>query len=141
MQLAHEQQFEVFGLPAGTIATVLETVGGTGFTPSYYDNGSLGNGEVTVVKDSTVSVMVVNDYHATEVNPVNITVTGNKQLVGTAWTANHSFNFRLEKLLDDGSWEKLGEEATAKEEVHHLISRMLLLPKDTQLTAAIITAL
>ena len=115
VQLAHEQKFEVFGLPTGTVATVLETVGGTGFTPSYYDNGALGDGEVTVVKDSTVSVMVVNDYHATEVNPVNITVTGNKQLVGTAWTANHSFNFRLEKLLADGSWEKLGEEATAKE--------------------------
>lgn len=115
VQLAHEQQFEVFGLPAGTVATVVETASGIGFTPAYYDNGSLGDGEVTVVKDSTVSVMVVNDYHATEVNPVNITVTGNKQLVGTAWTANHSFNFRLEKLLDDGSWEKLGEEATAKE--------------------------
>ncbi|MBE6796839.1 MAG: hypothetical protein E7531_00655 [Ruminococcaceae bacterium] len=115
VQLAHEQQFEVFGLPTGTVATVVETASGTGFTPSYYDNGTLGNGEVTVVKDSTVSVIVVNDYQAAEVYPVNITVTGNKQLVGTAWTASHSFNFRLEKLLPDGSWEKLGEEATAKE--------------------------
>lgn len=115
VQLAHEQQFEVFGLPTGTVAKVEEIVGGTGFTPAYYDNGTLGDGEVTVVKDSTVSVIVVNDYQAAEVYPVNITVTGNKQLVGTAWTAKYSFNFRLEKLLPDGSWEKLGEEATAKE--------------------------
>ena len=115
VQLAHEQQFEVFGLPTGTVATVVETVSGIGFTPAYYDNGTLGDGEVTVVKDSTVSVIVANDYQAAEVYPVNITVTGNKQLVGTAWTAKHSFNFRLEKLLPDGSWKKLGEEATAKE--------------------------
>ena len=115
VQLAHEQQFEVFGLPTGTVAKVEEIVGGTGFTPAYYDNGTLGDGEVTVVKDSTVSVIVVNDYQAAEVYPVNITVTGNKQLVGAAWSAEHNFNFRLEKLLPDGSWKKLGEEATAKE--------------------------
>lgn len=114
VQLAHAQQFEVFGLPTGTVATVVETGFGTGFTPTYYDNGVSGDGEVTVVKDSTVSVMVVNDYQAAKVDPVNITVTGNKQLVGTAWTAEHSFTFRLQKLLPDGSWQKLGEEATAK---------------------------
>ena len=115
VQLAHEQQFEVLGLPTGTVATVVETASGIGFTPAYYDNGALGDGEVTVVKDSTVSVIVVNDYHAAEVYPVNITVTGNKQLVGTAWSAEHSFNFRLEKLLPDGSWQKIGEEETAKD--------------------------
>ena len=114
VQLAHGQQFEVSGLPAGTEATVVETVGGAGFTAAYYDNGAAGDGKVTVARDTTVSVMVVNDYQAGEVYPVDITVTGNKQLAGTAWTADHSFQFRLEKLLPDGSWQKLGEEATAK---------------------------
>lgn len=141
VQLAHEQQFEVFGLPTGTVATVVETASGIGFTPAYYDNGALGDGEVTVAKDSTASVMVVNDYHATEVNPVNITVTGNKQLVGTAWAAKHSFNFRLEKLYLTALGKNLVKRQQRKREVHHLISRMLLLPKDTQLKAAIITAL
>ena len=111
VQLAHEEQFEVFGLPTGTVATVVETVFSTGFTPAYYDNGSLGNGEVTVVKDSTVSVMVVNDYVAKEVNPVNLDLGGEKVVknandeVVTNWDSNWKFTMVLERYGQNGWYE------------------------------------
>ena len=113
VQLAHGQQFEVFGLPAGTTAVVIEQDPAAGFTPAYWDNGVPGDGSVTVAADTTVSVLVVNDYAAAEVYPVNITVSGNKQLVGTDWQPGYSFAFKLEKLLPDGSWQQLGEIETA----------------------------
>lgn len=114
--LAHGEQFEIFGLPAGTEATVVETGHGDAFTPAYWDNGVLGDGKVTVARNSTVSVIVVNDYEITNaVDPVNITVTGNKQLVGTTWQDNYSFDFRLEKLLSGNNWQPLGT-ATASAE-------------------------
>lgn len=107
--LKHDEQFEVFGLPAGTTATVVETAYGMGFTPAYWDNGQPGDGTVTVVKNSTVSVIVVNDYAATEVYPVNITVSGNKTLNGRNWQEGDSFTFKLEKLISDSTWQQLGD--------------------------------
>ncbi len=114
--LAHGEQFEIFGLPAGTEATVEETGYGDAFTPAYWDNGVLGDGKVTVVRNSTASVIVVNDYEIThEVYPVNITVTGNKLLSGAEWQDNYSFDFELQKLLSGNNWQPLGT-ATASAE-------------------------
>ncbi len=106
--LRHDEQLEVFGLPAGTTATVVETEKGAGFTPTYWDNGQRGDGQVTVVDANTVSVIVVNDYEAAEVYPVNITVRGRKLLENQNWQQGYSFDFVLQKLLDDGSWQDLG---------------------------------
>lgn len=92
--LKHGEQFELFGLPAGTTATVDEAEY-SGFTPAYWDNGEKGDGIVTVVKDSTVSVIVVNDYLAEAVSPVNLKVSGTK-------TVN---NEKGEPLDDWGSYE------------------------------------
>lgn len=113
VMLKHDQQFEVFGLPAGTTAVVVEESPGTGFVPAYWDNGVLGDGAVTVADGTTVSVIVVNDYTAAEVYPVNITVSGNKYLSGANWQRDYSFDFKLEKLLADGSWQQLGDIETA----------------------------
>lgn len=113
VMLKHDQQFEVFGLPAGTTAVVVEESPGTGFVPAYWDNGVLGDGAVTVADGTTVSVIVVNDYTAAEVYPVNITVSGNKYLSGANWQQDYSFDFKLEKLLADGSWQQLGDIETA----------------------------
>ncbi len=113
VELTHDQQFEVFGLPAGTTAVVVEENPTAGFTPTYRDNGVIGDGKVTVVADTTVSVLVVNDYVAAEVHPMHITVSGNKHLLGTDWQQGYSFDFKLEKLLPDGSWQQLGEIETA----------------------------
>ncbi len=111
VQLAHEQQFEVFGLPTGTVATVVETVSGTGFTPAYYDNGALGDGKVTVVKDSTVSVIVVNDYVAKKVEPINLDLGGEKVVknadneVVTNWDSSWEFTIVLERYGNNGWYE------------------------------------
>ncbi len=111
VQLAHEQQFEVFGLPTGTVATVVETVSGAGFSATYYDNGSIGDGEVTVVKDATVSVLVVNDYEATKVSPVNLDLGGEKIVkdankdVVTNWNSNWKFTMVLERYGQNGWYE------------------------------------
>ena len=63
--LKHDQQFEVFGPPAGTTAVIVEESPGIGFVPAYWDNGVLGDGAVTVADGTTVSVIVVNDYTPT----------------------------------------------------------------------------
>lgn len=113
VELAHDEQVELFGLPAGTAAAVTELNPAAGFTPVYWDNGVLGDGIVTIEKDRTESVIVVNDYAAAEVYPVNITVFGNKTLVGTDWQPEYAFEFKLEKLLSDGTWQQMGATATA----------------------------
>lgn len=111
--LKHGEQFEVFGLPAGTTANVVEQDPATGFTPAYWDNGVIGDGVVTVEDANTVSVIVVNDYQAAEVYPVNITVGGSKLLQGRDWQQDYSFEFKLQKLLTDGTWEDLADATAA----------------------------
>ena len=74
VELAHDRQLEIFDLPAGTTAIVVEQDPGLGFTPAYWDNGVLGDGVVTVVADTTVSVIIANDYKAAEVYPVAVVV-------------------------------------------------------------------
>ena len=114
--LKHDEQFEVFGLPVGTVAKVVEVTPGAGFTPAYWNNAVLSSesyGQVTVGEDTTVSVIVANDYTAAEVFPVNITVTGTKHLSNATWQPGYSFDFKLEKLLADGSWQPLGNIETA----------------------------
>ena len=113
VELAHDEQFEVIGLPAGTVAAVEEINPGKGFTPSYLVNGVSGNGTVTVIGGATVAVIVTNSYKASQVYPVNVTVGGNKTITGTDWKPEYSFSFRLEKLLSDGNWQPVGDVDTA----------------------------
>lgn len=118
--LKHGEQFEVFGLPTGTTATVVETVHGTGFTPAYWDNGVQGDGMVTVVKDSTVSVIVVNDYVAEEVYPVNIDLGGTKYVKDAdgnivEWDDQYQFTIVLERYGEDG-WEQVDTKVLSKDQ-------------------------
>jgi len=113
--LKHDEQFEIFGLPEGTVATVVESTPGTGFAPTYWDSGKPGDGIVTIEGDSTVSVIVVNDYTPAEVYPINITVSGSKTFTGREWTSEDSFTFVLQRYdgLDaqtgEAIWTPLGE--------------------------------
>lgn len=111
--LKHDERLEVFGLPVGTQVAVAEQDPPAGFVPAYWDNGQPGDGMVTVVDESTVSVIVVNEYQAAQVYPVNIVVSGNKTLSGRPWEQDDSFSFKLEKLLPDGSWQQLGDTVQA----------------------------
>lgn len=122
VQLAHEQQFEVFGLPAGTTATVVETEYGNGFTPVYWDNGVVGDGIVTVIENSTVSVVVVNDYTASEVWPVNIHLGGEKVIKDADgaivpvdnWLDTYSFEIVLERYDESNGWIEIGRRIVDK---------------------------
>lgn len=111
-QLSHGQQYQIMGLPTGTVATVKELDPPAGFTPAYWENGAIGDGQVTISKNTAVSVEVVNDYQSAPVKP-NITVSGEKLLNGRDWKTGDSFSFKLEKRLADGSWVQLGSIATA----------------------------
>jgi len=107
VSLKHNEQFEIFGLPEGTVATVVEANPGTGFTAQYWDNGVLGDGVVTVSGDKVSSVIVVNDYTPAKVYPVNIAVSGTKTLTGREWQNGDEFTFELQKFVS-GGWEVLG---------------------------------
>lgn len=113
VRLAHDEKLEIFGLPAGTVAVVTEPHPDDGFTPEYWDNGEIGDGVVTVGKNAVASVIVKNDYAAAEVYPVYVTVSGDKHLSGADWQQGYRFEFKLEKLLADGTWQQLGEIETA----------------------------
>ena len=122
VQLAHDQQFEVFGLPADTTATVVETEYGSGFTPAYWEDGTVGDGMVTVIKNSTVSVMVVNDYTATKVEPVNISLGGEKVVRDADgavvpvdnWLDTYSFEIVLERYDSADGWVEIGRKIVNK---------------------------
>lgn len=108
--LRHNEAFTVYNLPGGTVATVVEQNVPTGFTPTYWENGTVGDGAVTVAKNTAVAVLISNNYQPAPVAP-NVTVSGEKFLNGRDWTGNDSFSFLLEKRLEDGSWQVLGEPA------------------------------
>ena len=122
VQLAHGQQFEVFGLPAGTTAEVVETEYGNGFTPVYWDNGVDGDGRVTILKDTTVSVVVVNDYVADKVGFVNLSLGGEK-IVRDAdgaivpvnnWLDTYAFDIVLERYDEENGWIEIGRRTVDK---------------------------
>lgn len=107
ISLKHNEQFELFGLPEGTVATVVEKNPGTGFTAQYYDDGVLGDGMVTIAEHQTEYVVVVNDYAPKKVYPVNIDVSGTKILTGRDWAEGDEFTFELQRLEDGGKWKVL----------------------------------
>lgn len=112
VQLHHDEQVTLFGLPAGTQAAVVERVPGSGFTPVYWDDGVPGDGIVTVAGNFTASVMVVNDYVAGPVEPVNIALGGEvvvTDLQGqrlTQWPDDYRFTVVMERHDADG-WHRI----------------------------------
>ncbi len=121
VELKHYEQIEIFDLPEGTVATVVEPDPGKGFAITYFDNGFTGDGVVEVVADNVVSVIVGNDYTAEKVSPVNITVGGTKNLkellsdgtlVDYAWQADYEFKFELQRrdtVEGNVVWTKVAE--------------------------------
>lgn len=112
--LGHDEQLEIADLPAGVIATVTEPQPGAGFTASYWEDGKAGDGVVTIVKDVTASVAVVNRYVPEKVDRVNIQLAGTKVFNTTAADWNGAeFEFQLQKWTA-GSWSTIAT-ATANE--------------------------
>ncbi len=112
--LSHDEQIEIFGLPAGTTAAVTERDPGTGFTAAYWENGETGDGVVTIPAGSTASVIVTNTYESEEVSPVNVVLYGSKIYTTAAADWNGAvFEFQLQKWTEDG-WSTVAA-ATATE--------------------------
>lgn len=112
--LAHDEQLEVFGLPAGVTATVTEPEPGTGFTASYLEDGQTGDGVVIIPKNSTASVTVENHYIPDGVEPVNVLLSGSKVFTTPAPDWNGAeFEFQLQKWTENG-WTTIAT-ATANE--------------------------
>ncbi len=119
--LKHYEQLELFDLPEGVVATVVEPDPGKGFGITYFDNGFRGDGVVEIVADNVVSVIVGNDYTAEKVSPVNISVGGTKNLMERlpdstltdyAWQAEYEFKFELQRrdeVEGEVVWTKIAE--------------------------------
>lgn len=107
--LGDNESLEVFDLPEGTGVLVEERNPGAGFTPVFMDNGVAGDGRVQIEENYTATVVVVNAYAPAAVDPIPISVSGTKTLTGRDWTADDKFEFRLEKLVGQDSWQQLGQ--------------------------------
>ena len=112
--LKNDDQIQILELPEGTVATVVESAPGAGFTAYYLDNGEAGDGIVEVRANNTSSVIVVNDYVPGKVDPVNLIVKGTKNLLDSeknpvAWEDNYSFTFVIERFnASTNAWENAG---------------------------------
>ncbi len=103
------QTLMVYGLTEGSTAKVEELSVPAGFTESYWEGDSAGDGLVTIAKDTPASVTIRNSYTPAEVYPVNIVVEGEKTLTGRQWQADDSFTFRLQKYVA-GAWQTVAEQ-------------------------------
>ncbi len=107
LELAHDEQITILGLPVGTVATVTEPDPGTGFTAAYWEDGHAGDGVVTIADSTTVSVAVLNTYTPDEVYPVNVRLQGTKEFTTVARSWNGAeFTFLLQKWTE-GGWETI----------------------------------
>lgn len=107
LTLSHNEQITVLGLPGGTVATVTELEPAKGYTPAYLEDDVLGDGTVTIVKDTNVSVTVENTYTPDRVYPVNVVLSGTKVMITDAggWHGA-KFEFYLQKWNGTG-WETI----------------------------------
>ncbi len=108
ISLSDDDQLELYGLPEGAVVTVEEVNPGTGFTKEYWDNGTKGDGVVTVEAERTVSVVVVNTYTPEEVKSNIITLTVDKALTGRDWNSTDEFEFVLQKW-NGTDWVNVGQ--------------------------------
>ena len=101
------QTLLVHGLLEGSTAKVVEDLTGLpGFTNGYWEGSGYDDGVVTITRDVSTSVTVHNHYEPTKVDPVNITVEGDKIFTGRAWQAEDTFTFQLQKFVN-GRWETI----------------------------------
>ncbi len=103
LTMSHDEQITILGLPAGTVATVVEEDPGTGFTASYWEDGHTSDGVVTIVDGATVNVAVMNRYTPEVVYPVNVELSGTKvfEIADGDW-GDAEFTFHLQKWSESG---------------------------------------
>ena len=107
--LKNNEEFEIYGLPEGTKATVKEINTPAGFTAAYEENFVAGgDGSVVIPKNNVVVVDVVNTYKPDSVTVgTQIVVSGGKTFLepdGTTPVANWNgltFSAQLQKRVGD----------------------------------------
>jgi len=111
VELKDKQQIRITGLPEGTVVKVAEEDQGDAFDVSYVDNGTTGDGNVTVDAGELESVVIVNKYEPAQVYPVNVELGGTKTVKnqdGTTvnqWSDNYVFNVVLQRFdKDTNKW-------------------------------------
>ncbi|MBQ8381716.1 MAG: VWA domain-containing protein [Clostridia bacterium] len=69
---------------------------------------------VSVSSDVNKVLAFVNTYSPTEVDPVNVTVNGTKELEGRVWLDSDAFEFELQRYdRTAATWKKIGVSQTA----------------------------
>ncbi len=113
--LKDDQQIEIFDLPEGTKVIVEEKAPGTGFAAQYWEDGVLGDGALEIAGKLVNDVIVVNDYTADRVFPVEVNVNGTKTIDGREWLPGDSFTFRLQRQESDGTWTVISQAVVSYE--------------------------
>ena len=96
VKLKDGQTLQIFDIPAGVVATVVENNLPEGFTASYRENNADGDGVVSIINGAT-SVTVVNSYKVE--GEETVTINGTKELIGKELVDN-DFTFVLENKAD-----------------------------------------
>lgn len=94
---------KIENLLIGTQVTVEETSKRAGFTVQ---------GEVLrthTIERGENKVNYINKYEPAQVAPVNLTVSGTKELKNREWKEGDSFTFELEYQVSDGEWKNIDE--------------------------------
>ncbi len=97
--------FAVEGIDAGTKVTVTELQkDGSGFTVK----DGVAAMEGIVAEDGSLQFRYVNIYTPASVQPVNVSVSGVKNLEGRQWQRGDTFSFILEQKQRDETWTVVG---------------------------------
>ncbi len=111
LKLQHGETVDIYGLPEGTVATVTELNTPADYSQTFRDSDGSNDGIVTIIRNATVSVDVVNLYTPTYNLPATVVVGGNKIFTGrenNEWQSGDEFTVVLEQWTDSGWVEIAG---------------------------------
>ncbi len=106
--LKNGEQILIESIPEDLEAIVVEKDVPAGFTPSYIENGVVGDGNIDIIGDATANLKTINTYKAQKaVVDGLIKINGKKTLNGRDWKLSDSFTFKIESQ-QAGKWVELG---------------------------------
>lgn len=108
--IKHGETVSIHEIPEGVTYKVEETNLPPGFT---LDEGNSSDLVGTISSDVNSVEALVNKYTSARVYPVNITLTGEKNLEGRVWLDSDEFTFALEKF-DGSNWREISRRTVDK---------------------------
>ncbi len=100
VKLKDGEAVKIDGITEDVEVTVTETDMPAGFVPRQEQL------KATISSTENALVTFINDYTPSKVYPVNLTLDGDKTLIGREWLETDSFSFILERL-DGAVWTKI----------------------------------